>query len=139
MENKDKRITAHLIPYKIIDGSFFFYLQKRSESAERHPGWFTIFGGGVEEGESSEKAMLREIKEELNFVPDNYRYLGVYPDDYSVSHYYISEVNDNFESEIKVGEGDYGRFFSEIDIKNEPKLTDSNKKIISDMIKAVKK
>lgn len=76
MEDEDKRITAYLIPYKIIDGVFFFYMQKRSENTKRHPCWFSIFRGGVEKWESSEKAMLREIKEELNFVPYLYRGVG---------------------------------------------------------------
>ncbi|MEI6627085.1 MAG: NUDIX hydrolase, partial [bacterium] len=95
MENKSKRITAHLIPYKIINGEFFFFLQKRSDDAERAPGWFTIFGGGVELGETAEEAMLREVKEELNFIPNNYSYLDEYSDNYSLSYYYIYEVTNN--------------------------------------------
>ncbi|MDD3006610.1 MAG: NUDIX hydrolase [Candidatus Pacebacteria bacterium] len=134
MENKNKRITAHLIPYKIIDGHFFIYLQKRSNDAEREPGWFTIFGGGVEGEESPETAMLREIKEELNFIPTSYSFLGKYSDNYSISHYYISEVYNDFEYEIKIGEGEYGKFFSEEEIENEHKLTENNKQIIKDLI-----
>ena len=67
--NKDKRITAHLIPYKLNNGFFSFFLQKRSDNAERNPGRFTIFGGGIEGKESPEQAMLREMMEELNFTP----------------------------------------------------------------------
>lgn len=138
MENIKKRITAHLIPYKIVNGDFLFFLQKRSDDAERHPGWFTIFGGGVEPGETTEEAMLREIKEELNFIPNKYLYLGEYNDDYSTSYYYISEVANNFENNIKIDEGDYGKFFSETEIKNEIKLTENNKNILKDLINKVK-
>ena len=135
MENeKHKRITAHLIPYKIEEGKFFFFLQKRSNDDMRHPGWFTIFGGGVEEGENREQAMLREIKEELDFVPIKYFYLGKYEDNHSVSDCYATEVGDSFEGNIKIGEGDYGKFFSEEDIKNENKLSENNKKILNDLI-----
>lgn len=138
MENKSKRITAHLIPYIIIDDEFFFFLQKRSDNVERHPGWFTIFGGGVELGETAEEAMLREIKEELNFIPNKYLYLGEYNDDYSISHYYISEVTNNFENNIKINEGDCGKFFSEREIMSEIKLTENNKNILRDLINKVK-
>jgi len=138
MKNTSKRITTHLIPYKIINNEFFFFLQKCSNNAERHPGWFTIFGGGVELGETAEEAMLREIKEELNFIPNKYLYLGEYSDDYSVSNYYISEVANNFEANIKISEGDYGKFFSETEIKSETKLTENNKNILKDLISKVK-
>jgi 8-oxo-dGTP pyrophosphatase MutT (NUDIX family) len=138
MINKnEKRITAHLIPFKVENGKFFFYLQKRSENALRNPGWFTIFGGGIEKEENTEQAMLREIKEELDFIPDKYSYLGEYIDEYSISHYYITEVKDDFTKNIKVKEGDYGRFFSEKEVENESKLTENNKKILKDLIKKI--
>jgi 8-oxo-dGTP pyrophosphatase MutT (NUDIX family) len=136
-ENK-KRITAHLIPFKVENGEFFFYLQKRSENALRNPGWFTIFGGGVENEENKEQAMLREIKEELDFIPDTYSYLGEYADEYSISYYYATEVENDFTKNIKVKEGDYGRFFSEKEIENENELTDSNKRILKDLITKIK-
>ena len=132
-----KRTTAHIIPYISKGGGFFFFLQKRSDDAERNPGGLTIFGGGVEKDETPEKAMLRESKEELDFIPKNYFYIGEYSDDYSISHYYAVEVQDDFEASIKIGEGDYGRFFSEEEIKNESKLSENNKKILSDLIKHI--
>ena len=135
MFNMDgKRTTSHIIPYISKGGNLFFFLQKRSEDAERAPRGFSIFGGGVEKDETPEKAMLRESKEELNFIPNNYFYVGEYSDGYSISHYYAVEVQDDFESSIKIGEGDYGKFFSEEEIKNESKLSKNNKKILSDLI-----
>ena len=132
-----KRTTAHIIPYISKSGGFFFFLQKRSDDAERAPGGFTIFGGGVEKDETPETAMLRESKEELNYIPNNYFYVGEYIDDHSISHYYAVEVQDAFEASIKIGEGDYGKFFSEQEIKNESKLSENNKKILSDLIKHI--
>jgi ADP-ribose pyrophosphatase YjhB (NUDIX family) len=32
----------------------------------RHQGYFALFGGGVEKGESAREALLRELEEELN-------------------------------------------------------------------------
>ena len=138
MNERDKRITAHIIPYMCKGDSFFFFLQKRSDNAGRHPGWFTIFGGGVEKGETLEETMLRESQEELNFIPSNYFYVGEYSDDYSISHYYAVKVLDNFEENIKINEGDYGKFFSEEEIKNESKLTENNKKILSNLLEQVR-
>ncbi|MEI8339741.1 MAG: NUDIX domain-containing protein [bacterium] len=128
-----KRLTAHLIPYKINNGIFSFFLQKRSDNTERNPGKLSIFGGGVEGVETPEQGMLREMKEELNFTPENYFYLGEYTSDYSISHYYAVEVNDDFESIVTVGEGDYGVFLSEDDISHEDKISDDNKIILADL------
>ncbi len=138
MNEQNKRVTAHIIPYIFKRGSFFFFLQKRSNDAERNPGGFTIFGGGIEKDETPEEAMLRESKEELSFSPNNYFYVGEYNDNYSISHYYAVEVQDNFESNIKIGEGDYGKFFSDEEIKNEDKIGENNKKILSDAIKHIR-
>jgi 8-oxo-dGTP pyrophosphatase MutT (NUDIX family) len=131
-------MTAHIIPYIYKGGIYYFFLQKRSDNAERNPGGLTIFGGGIEKGETAEGAMLRESKEELDYIPSNYIYVGEYSDDYSISYYYAVEVKDDFEASIKIGEGDYGIFFSEEGIKKEIKLSENNKKILSDLIKKIR-
>jgi len=135
---REKRTTAHIIPYISKGGNYFFFLQKRSDDAERAPGVFTIWGGGVEKDETSEEAMLRESKEELDFTPNNYFYVGEYSDNYSISNYYAVEIQDDFEKNIKIGEGDYGQFFSEEELKNESKLSENNKEILSDLIKQIR-
>ena len=137
MQNLDKRITAHLIPYKINKEGFFVYLQKRSGTASRNPGWYTIFGGGFEGEEKPEQAMLREIKEELNFIPSDYFYLGEYNDDYSISYYYAVLVSNEFESDIKINEGEYGKFLSLDEMKSETKLSENNKRVLADLYKKV--
>jgi 8-oxo-dGTP pyrophosphatase MutT (NUDIX family) len=136
---EQKRLTAHLIPYKINNGAFSFFLQKRSDTVERNPGRFSIFGGGIEGEETPEQGMLREMKEELNFVPTNYFYLGEYSDEHSISHYYAMEVADGFENEVEIGEGDYGQFFFEDELQAESRMSNVNKTILNDLMEKVRK
>jgi len=46
-------------------------LQHRKEDAERLPGYWGFFGGGIDEGETPEEAVRRETKEELNYELGN--------------------------------------------------------------------
>ena len=45
-------------------------LQHRDENAERLPGYWAFFGGGMNEGETPEQAVIRETKEELDYDLD---------------------------------------------------------------------
>jgi 8-oxo-dGTP diphosphatase len=46
-------------------------LQHRAEDAERLPGYWAVFGGGIEEGETPEEAVKREIFEEIEYKVKN--------------------------------------------------------------------
>lgn len=138
MESKEKRVVAVLIPYTFQNGKPLVFLQKRSDTAERNPGGISCFGGGVEPGETIEEGLLREIKEELHFVPKDYAYLGGYGNEYDFSHCYIMEVGDDFESQIVIGEGEYGKFFSEEELEHEPRRSANNKKVIGDLFQKLK-
>lgn len=46
------------------------FAQKRSMSRKKFPGCWDLPGGGVDEGETIEQAVQRELKEELNFDLD---------------------------------------------------------------------
>ncbi|PTP67372.1 NUDIX hydrolase [Vibrio splendidus] len=50
-------------------------LEKRSESKETDPGLITIPGGHIEHGENQVQALFRELDEELDVVPIDYKYL----------------------------------------------------------------
>jgi len=51
--------------FVLHDGEGRFLLQHRSDDAPRFPGMHSLFGGGLESGETPEEALLREAREEL--------------------------------------------------------------------------
>lgn len=131
----DKRNVSLLIPYNKKGKEVFVFLQKRSKDAKRLPDQFAFFGGGIENGESPQEALLREIKEEMDFVPEGYELLGFYEFENSLKHVFMLKVGDNFEKNIRIMEGDYGKYFSEKDFLDEPKLGDEDKAVLKDFYK----
>lgn len=122
-----RRKVSIFIPYKIRDGKILVYLQKRSKDATRLPDFFGFFGGGIENNESPEKALLREIVEEMNFKPSGYQLLGSF---WSFKYVFILEVEDDFEEKIKVLEGEFGKYFNEKEALGEPKLIEEDKAVL---------
>jgi 8-oxo-dGTP diphosphatase len=122
------RRTSELIPYRLINGQYYLFVQKRSADAALAPNMFGMFGGGIEAGETPEAALFREIREELDYEPRNVRVFRTYEfDDYELN-IFLSNVDEHFESQIHVLEGEYGRFL------NEPELMAAN---VSDMDRTV--
>jgi len=136
MENK--RDIAVLIPYKIKEKEIFVFLQKREKDRKVLPGHFAFFGGKIEESESPEQGLKREIQEELCFTPQGYDFFNQYLFDDWTGNVYILEVDDSFESKIKVMEGEYGKFFSQQEVLNESMIIDHDKNILEDLYKKLK-
>ena len=132
---KNKRQAATLIPYKIQGGRILIYLQKKAKDAPRWPGYFGFFGGGLERKEMPEEALKREIKEELDFVPEGYEFLGKYEFPNHINHMFALQVGEDFEKQVTVLEGDYGIFFGELKALQEPMLIDEDKEILRDFYK----
>lgn len=128
-----KRKSSLLVPYLIKDHGVFVYLQKRDKTAKRAPGMLGLFGGGIEEGETPESALIREIKEELNFLPKDFDFLGQYQSASAIKYVFIMEVDDDFESKIEVREGEYGKFFEDKEIPSNSMISENTKKILDDM------
>lgn len=137
MENQ--REVSVLIPYKIKDRQIFVFLQKREKDRKVLPGHFAFFGGKSEKGESPEEALEREIKEELCFALRKYELLGKYFfGEWSGSVYFL-EIGDDFESQIQVMEGEYGKFFSQQEVADELMIIKEDKSIIKDLYQRLKK
>lgn len=123
------------MPYKIRNGEVSVFLQKKEEVAKMLPGRFVFFGGKMEQNETPEEAMKREISEELNFLPKGYEFLNFYNFENGLNfHMFMLEVDDDFESSIKILGGEYGEWFSESNVLDELKLTEEGRIILRDCL-----
>lgn len=136
--SEEKRKISMLIPYKIRDGVIWVFLQKRTEDAPWFAGYFGFFGGGREGNETPEQTLLREITEELNFTPQGYRWFDTYDFDTRLKDAYVLEVDDNFENTVQVNEGEYGKFLSEKETLDHPKIGDEDKLVLREFYKKLK-
>ena len=109
---RDKKEFSALLPYRRANGGFEYFMQKRSLTAPRSPGRVGIFGGHIEEGENIEQALFREMNEELSYKPQAPKYFSRYETAGGIVHVFLEEVTNGFESTVKIGEGEYGKFYS---------------------------
>jgi 8-oxo-dGTP pyrophosphatase MutT (NUDIX family) len=128
------RRTSEFIPYRFINGQWCLFVQKRTKDAPLAPNMFGIFGGHVEDSESPETALFREILEELDYHPRNLRFLQKYEYIECEQYVFISEVDEQFEAEINVLEGEYGRFLSQSELKTE-KVIEFDRTVFNDVFR----
>lgn len=128
-----KRKISSLSPYKIENGVVYIYLQKRGKDAAREPGLFGFFGGGTEENETPEETLLREIKKEINIDLKNFEHFNFYDLPKTQMDLYVLKTDNNFENEIKILDGDGGKWFSEKDYRNEKDFITGDLKILDEL------
>ena len=107
-------------------------MQKRARD-QKEPGFFGFFGGGAAENETPEEALIREIKEELDFIPENFKHFGEYNLPNIIMDLFVLKVGDDFEKRIKISEGDYGKWFSEQDFLNEKEFITGDLAILEEL------
>lgn len=121
-----KRRVAFFIPVKREQEKYKVFLQIRSPHDEDLPGYIGLFGGEVENGETQKEGMLREIKEELDYIPINYKHLmdetGFYKDQEFEKSVYWEIVPDDFDDKIIIGEGDGGIWVDEQEVQKIDKI-----------------
>ena len=117
---------------------FLLYLRDNKPGIP-YPGEWDLIGGHVEEGETPEEALVREVKEELDFDLKDYiffreYYCGEGDDAYpNIKLIYSGRFNIPLE-EITLLEGDRPAYFSAEELKN-IKIANIQKKILFDYIK----
>jgi mutator protein MutT len=106
-----KRIATAII----LNNKEEILLQKKTLDYARFPGKWTLFGGEIEEGESAEEAVLRELKEEvgLDFREVSFLKKTLWGD--YEEHLFLTKFN--FEiKDIRLCEGSGFAFFGEGEI-----------------------
>lgn len=109
---KKKREVSCLVPYRRRGSEFEFFLQKRDANAATSPNKLGLFGGGLESGETIEQALVRELQEELEYVPKAPVYFCRYEHATHINSVFLEEVGPTFENDVHVHEGQYGKFLT---------------------------
>ncbi|MBG0858895.1 MAG: NUDIX domain-containing protein [Bacteroidales bacterium] len=95
-------------------GEFLFYLRDNKPGIP-FPRHWDLFGGHVEDGEAPEEALIRELKEELNYDLKDFKFFRKYEclegDAYpNIKYIYTGKINIPVES-ITLLEGDRAKYF----------------------------
>jgi 8-oxo-dGTP diphosphatase len=114
-----KQIAA--IIFENDKGELLLYLRDNKPGIPFPLHW-DLFGGHVEEGETPEEALMREVKEELGFELKEYGFFRKYEclegDAYpNVKYIYSGRINIPIE-DITLYEGDHARYFSAEEIRD---------------------
>jgi 8-oxo-dGTP diphosphatase len=111
-----------------------------------YPGYWALFGGHIEPGETPEIAVQREILEEIGYtLPPSFAFFGIYPDDLAIRHVFHAPLAVEF-SQLVLNEGwdmgllnlseiQQGNFYSPIANKTRP-LGPIHQGILLDFIKS---
>jgi 8-oxo-dGTP diphosphatase len=118
-------------------GEFLLYLRDNKPGIP-FPDHWDLIGGHIEEGETPEEALVREVKEELNIDLLDYKFYKKYicltGDAYpNIKYIYSGRINLPVE-EITLLEGDHPQFFTRKEIPD-VKFANILKSIVMDYIR----
>ena len=77
MNNQDRFSPRKVVVVIFYDKNLNLLVEDRSKNSKVGEK-YGFFGGGIEEGETSEQAIKRELIEELNYSPKVLDYWGIY-------------------------------------------------------------
>jgi 8-oxo-dGTP diphosphatase len=116
-EGRMKKIAAIILEND--KGEFLLYLRDNKPGIP-FPDHWDLIGGHVEEGETPEQALVREVKEELGIELQDYRFYKIFEcykgDAYeNIKYIYSGKINIPIE-EITLYEGVRAQYFSREEI-----------------------
>jgi 8-oxo-dGTP pyrophosphatase MutT (NUDIX family) len=112
-ESSKKLGASSAVAAMIVLDDGRFLLQLRDAKPEiYYPAHWGFFGGAVDDGETPEQALLRELEEELKFVPQSFSRFTNFDFDFSFSGcgvlyrtYYTVPISTAHLDELVLGEG----------------------------------
>lgn len=129
-----------IILFKLPDGKLV--LQRRTKDAPYGAGLLGIFGGWVEEGETVDECLIREIKEETSLNTDDLNiksmtdFVICASEDFDKDrHFYLYKANIN-SLDFEVFEGDGAEAFTLAELNERSDLTASARYTFDHIIKA---
>jgi 8-oxo-dGTP diphosphatase len=96
-------------------GGLLLQLRDKKETIQ-YPDCLGTFGGDIERGETPEQAIVRELREELNYDLKNPEYLGNFPFNRYPIHVF-RKVDPNITADMRVNEGQRAVLVSSDQIK----------------------
>lgn len=100
-------------------------LQHRDDRPDiMSPGRWSLFGGGIEEGEEPESAMLRELEEEIGYRPRRYHPFLVLEGRRAMYHLFLARIDVPL-AQLKLTEGQGFGYHRPADALERLALTDS--------------
>jgi len=130
------RKVALIIPF---NEKFEILFQNRKNISKKHNKDYGFFGGGLEEGESVEEALAREIKEELSIDADKLENLKFFKKYYYEKpeldiarelHVFLCKMPETEEIDIKEGEGEVVRIKTAMDYY----ISDMDRQILQEVL-----
>jgi 8-oxo-dGTP diphosphatase len=107
-----------------------YLLQLRDKGTKNYSGCWGLFGGGIENGESSQDAIIREIEEELGVILDKENLKFLVSESIENEEYFIYWYEFNLElDKLQLNEGDDMKFFSKNEILKLDNLVNGMKEL----------
>ncbi|MFH2054845.1 MAG: methyltransferase domain-containing protein [bacterium] len=117
-ELKAKQANTPKCGLLLLDRHNRVLLQLRDDKPDiPFPNCWGTFGGAIEPGETAEQAIVREIREELDYELSEFTYFGNYPHDgYDVHMLYHRDATLSL-SDLTIHEGQRGEFLTPAEVR----------------------
>jgi 8-oxo-dGTP diphosphatase len=106
-------------------------LFKRSETDESNPGKWAMIGGGIDDGETPEKALTREVKEEAGVFLKNFTNLKKYGYGNVELNVFYTNTFDDENIKLNSEHSEY-KYFTMEELENEKNTISTNIQFVKD-------